>query len=119
VHGPTSSNGTLQDKANRTAAIDATANACETLDMALIEIDKDARRLARAIASDISLYHEDKIVSGIEQDNLFEAMADELEEGRAHYKSRVAASLFEKNFYDRAIVDILVKSKGHVASKVW
>lgn len=119
MHGPTSSNGTLQDKANRTALIDATANACETLTMALIEIDKDARRLARAIASDISLYHEDKIVSGIEQDNLFEAMADELEEGRAHYKSRVAASLFEKNFYDRAIVDILVKSKGHVASKVW
>ena len=87
--------------------------------MALIETDKDARRLARAIASDLSLYNEDKIVEGIEQDNLFDVMAVEIEEGRAHYKSRVSPTLYEKNFYDRAIVDILVRSKGHIKSKVW
>ena len=87
--------------------------------MALIETDKDARRLARAIASDLSLYNEEKIVEGIEKDNLFDVLADEIEEGRAHYKSRVAAQLYERNFYDRAIVDILVKSKGHIKSKVW
>lgn len=87
--------------------------------MALIEADKDARRLARAIASDLSLYNEEKIVEGVEQDNLFETIAEEIEEGRAHYKSRVAPQLYEKNFYDRAIVDILVKSKAHVRSKVW
>jgi hypothetical protein len=87
--------------------------------MALIETDKDARRLARAIASDLSLYNEEKIVEGIERDNLFESLAEEIEEGRAHYKSRVAAQLYERNFYDRAIVDILVKSKGHIKSKVW
>ena len=87
--------------------------------MALIETDKDARRLARAIASDLSLYNEEKIVEGIEKDNLFEAIAEEIEEGRAHYKSRVSPSLYEKNFYDRAIVDILVKSKGHIRSRVW
>ena len=87
--------------------------------MALIEVEKDARRLARAIASDLSLYNEEKIVEGIEGDNLFETLADEIEEGRAHYKGRVAPPLYEKNFYDRAIVDILVKSKGHIKSKVW
>ena len=42
-----------------------------------------AVRLARAIASDISLYNEEKIVKGIEQDNLFDAIKDEIEEGRA------------------------------------
>jgi hypothetical protein len=87
--------------------------------MALIETDKDARRLARAIASDLSLYNEEKIVEGVQKDNLFEAIAEEIEEGRAHYKSRVAHHLYEKNFYDRAIVDILVKSKGHIKSRVW
>jgi len=87
--------------------------------MALIETEKDARRLARAIASDLSLYNEEKIVSGIEQDNLFDAISEEIEEGRAHYKSRVAPELYEKNFYDRAIVDILVKSKGHIKSVAW
>jgi hypothetical protein len=87
--------------------------------MALIETDKDARRLARAIASDLSLYNEEKIVEGIERDNLFQAIAEEIEEGRAHYKSRVAPSLYDRNFYDRAIVDILVKSKGHIKAKLW
>ena len=81
--------------------------------MALIETDKDARRLARAIASDLSLYNEEKIVEGIERDNLFEAIAEEIEEGRAHDKSRVSPDLYQKNIYERAIVDILVKSKGH------
>ena len=87
--------------------------------MALIETDKDARRLARAIASDLSLYNEEKIVVGVEKDTLFETISDEIEEGRAHYKGRVSPVLYEKNFYDRAIVDILVKSKGHIKSKVW
>ena len=87
--------------------------------MALIEQEKDARRLARAIASDLSLYNEEKIVEGVEGDTLFDTLADEIEEGRAHYKGRVSPPLYEKNFYDRAIVDILVKSKGHIKSKVW
>jgi hypothetical protein len=87
--------------------------------MAFIDNDKDARRLARAIASDLSLYNEEKIVEGIERDNLFEAIAEEIEEGRAHYKNRVSPQLYERNFYDRAIVDILVRSKGHIRSKVW
>ena len=33
--------------------------------------------------------------------------------------SRVSPDLYQKNFYDRALVDILVKSKGHIKSKIW
>ena len=87
--------------------------------MALIETEEAARRLARAIASDLSLYNEEKIVEGIQKDTLFTVLADELEEGRALFKSRVSPELFNKNFYDRAIIDILVRSKGHVQSKMW
>jgi hypothetical protein len=87
--------------------------------MALIETDDAARRLARAIASDLSLYNEEKIVRGIEGDNLFEAIAEEIEEGRALFKSRVAPELFAKGFYDRALIDIIVRYKGHVQSKMW
>lgn len=79
-----------------------------------------AHRLARAIASDISLYNEQKIVKGIEQDNLFEVLKDELQEGRELYKSRVSAELYSNtNFFERAIVDIVVRSKAHVKSKIW
>ena len=87
--------------------------------MALIETEEAARRLARAIASDLSLYNEEKIVQGVQGDNLFDVLSDEIEEGRALFKSRVAQELYAKNFYDRAIVDILVRSKGHVQSKLW
>lgn len=87
--------------------------------MPLIDTEEPARRLARAIASDLSLYNEDKIVQGIQNDDLFNALAEEIEEGRALYKSRVAPELYQKNFYDRALVDILVKSKGHIKSRVW
>lgn len=79
-----------------------------------------AMRLARAIASDISLYNEQKIVKGIEQDNLFEVLKEELEEGRQLYKSRVSQEIFTtKNFFERAINDIVLRSKAHVKSKIW
>ena len=87
--------------------------------MPLIETEEAARRLARAIASDLSLYNEDKIVQGVKEDNLFDLLVEEIEEGRALYKSRVAPQLHSKNYYDRALIDILVKSKGHVPSPLW
>ncbi|EYF08948.1 hypothetical protein [Chondromyces apiculatus] len=87
--------------------------------MPLIDTEEAARRLARAIASDLSLYNEEKIVQGVQQDDLFNVLSEEIEEGRALYKSRVLPDLYQKNFYDRAIVDILIKSKSHVKSKMW
>ncbi len=58
-------------------------------------------------------------MEGVVGDNLFDVLADEIEEGRALFKSRVAPELYRKNFYDRAIIDILVRSKGHVQSPIW
>jgi hypothetical protein len=87
--------------------------------MPLIETEEAARRLARAIASDVSLYNEEKIVRGLENDSLFDELNEEIEEGRALYKSRVSPDLYHRNFYDRALVDILIRSKGHVKSKIW
>jgi hypothetical protein len=85
----------------------------------LIDNSKRARQLARAIASDLTLYNEAKILEGIENDNLFEIMSDEIEEGRELFKSRVTPDIYDQNIYDRAIVDVLIKSKGHVKSKIW
>lgn len=88
--------------------------------MALIDTPELAIRLARAIASDISLYNEAKIVAGLQNDNLFESIEPELAEGRELYRSRVSADLFARsNFFDRAVVDILVKGKGHLKTRIW
>lgn len=87
--------------------------------MRVIETEEAARRLARAIASDLSLYNEEKILEGLQADNLYEALAEEIEEGRELYRGRVTPDLFEKNYYDRAIIDLLIKSKGHIKCKLW
>jgi hypothetical protein len=85
----------------------------------LIDNPQRARQLARAIASDLTLYHEAKILDGITHDSLFDVMREEIEEGRALFKSRVTTDIFAQNIYDRAIVDVLIKSKGHLKSKIW
>jgi hypothetical protein len=85
----------------------------------LIDNSDRARRLARAIASDLTLYNEAKIVQGIQNDSLFEVMRDEIEEGRALFKSRVTSEIYGMNIYERALVDVMLKSKGHVKSKIW
>lgn len=85
----------------------------------VIDNPKRARQLARAIASDLTLYHEAKILDGIANDSLFDVMKEEIEEGRELFRSRVTPDIFEQNIYDRALVDVLVKSKGHVKSKIW
>jgi hypothetical protein len=86
----------------------------------LIDTPDRALRLARTIASDISLYNEEKIVRGLTEDKLFTELRDEIEEGRELYRTRVVPELYERtNFFDRAVVDIILKSKGHVKSKIW
>ncbi|MBP9114637.1 MAG: hypothetical protein KBF88_17600 [Polyangiaceae bacterium] len=87
--------------------------------MAIKKTEEEARRFARAIASDLSLYNTEKIEKGIKEDSLFETLAEEIEEGRSHFKKEVIPELYGKNFYDRAIVDIVLRSKAHLPSKIW
>jgi hypothetical protein len=87
--------------------------------MALIDKPERARQLARAIASDLSMYHEKKLIEGIERDTLFDVMRDEIEEGRALYKSRVTPEVYSMGIYDRALVDMLLKPRGQVRSRIW
>jgi hypothetical protein len=85
----------------------------------LIDKLERARQLARAIASDLTLYHEAKVVEGIQKDTLFDVMKGEIEEGRTLFKSRVVPEIVALNLYERALVDVMLKAKGHVKSKIW
>ena len=88
--------------------------------MALITAPEKALRLARAIASDISLYNEERIDESIVNDTFFESLADELDEGRQLYKRRIEPGLYSStNFFDHALVDVILCSKGHLKSKIW
>ncbi len=81
---------------------------------------KKATQLARAIASDISIYNTDSIAEALKQDNLFEALADELEEGRSLFHARVSAEIAQNtNIFEKAIIDIIVASRAHVKTPIW
>ena len=88
--------------------------------MAFITSPEAAARLARTILSDIALYNKEKVKEGIKNDNLFEVLEKELKEGLDLYNSKVDPGLLKKtNFFNKAIVDILVKRSGDVESEIW
>ncbi len=85
-----------------------------------IEDPDKARRLARTIVSDIALYNREEIRKGIRNDNVFELLDVELERGRKLYISRVSPEIQkQKNFYNQAIVDVLIKQYGNTESDIW
>lgn len=79
-----------------------------------------AIRLARAILSDVMLYNEDKVRAGIERDDVFDRLSEEIAEARAYFATRVDPDLAHKsNAFDRALVDVLVYRSRGVRSRIW
>ena len=79
-----------------------------------------ARRLARLIVGDIVLYNQEKITEGIKHDTLFQVMERELAEGRRYYEKNVdPAVAVQTDYYNLAVVDILVRGRGDVQSEIW
>ena len=87
--------------------------------MALIDSEAAAERLARASASDILAYHEAELEQGIRDDNVFEVLAGPIAEHRKVFMSRVGAELASRGIFERALVDTLFLSKGHIPSPMW
>jgi|YelNatPaOPRAMG01_1025707.scaffolds.fasta_scaffold01084_32 hypothetical protein len=92
--------------------------------MPLIGNESEAKRLARAIASDLALYNQEKVKQGIENDTFYEVMKDEIEEGRELFISRLSPELKGNKsilqLYERAIADVIIKLAGQrIRSKIW
>ena len=87
--------------------------------MNLIDNPEQARRLARAIISDVAIYNREKVEEGIKNDTIFELLSDQLEEGRQHFITRVVPDLAASNIFELAIVDVLIKRSGKIESSIW
>ena len=87
--------------------------------MSMIDNPDLAKRLARAILSDVAMYNPEKVEKGIKDDNIFDVLKDELEEGRQHFYSRVSPDLNADGIYDIAVVDVLIKRAGKIESSIW
>ena len=88
--------------------------------MRLITSQEEAKRLARTILSDIALYNQAKVKEGIERDSLFDVLSDELAEGRKYYESMVDPAVREStNFFNEAVVDVMLRQGGKHKSDIW
>jgi hypothetical protein len=88
--------------------------------MPLISTHEQAKRLARTILSDILLYNQAKVKEGIEKDSLFDVLSEELAEGRKYYESMVETALRNStNYFNEAIIDVLLKQGGKHKSDIW
>ena len=88
--------------------------------MRVIKKPDEARRLARTILSDILLYNQAKVKEGIEKDSLFDVLTEELAEGRKYYEGMVDEEIRgASNYFNEAVVDVLIKQGGKIKSDIW
>jgi hypothetical protein len=88
--------------------------------MGVVKDTDVARRIARAVVSDIALYNAKKVEEGVRNDTLFDLLKAEIEEGQGYYQSRVDPEIEKStNYFDQALVDVLLKPTGHIPSKIW
>jgi hypothetical protein len=99
---------------------DPVAN-CALMAAQLIDNERRAMQKARAIASDIYLYNKAKIEEALKTDTFFddEELSDLITEGRELFRAGVTPDMFKKNFYDRAIVDRVIKPMAALKTPIW
>ena len=79
-----------------------------------------AARLARAMASDIAIYNQEKIQRGIETDRLFEEIEDDIREGLQMWRSKVSEEIVDgTNLLQKAFVDVIFAGSAHIKSPIF
>ncbi len=79
-----------------------------------------AMRYARYIVQDIGMYNKKKVEDAIQSDSFFDDLSDLFSEGREQYESQVDPEILKTtNYFDRAIIDVLLYRKRHLSSPIW
>jgi hypothetical protein len=88
--------------------------------MAVIRTEKEARELAKKIANDIVFYNTDRVIEGIINDNLFELLDKEINEGRDIFLSQVSPDIPGiETMFDRVFVDVILEEGKNIKSRIW
>lgn len=83
------------------------------------ELDQ-AGRLARAMASDIAIYNQEKIRKGLETDRLFEELEDDLREAFKLWESKIHPEIVKStNLLHAAIIDQIFAPHGSVHTPIF
>ncbi len=79
-----------------------------------------AMRYARYIVQDIEMYNKKKVEEGLRNDTFFQDMKDLFAEGKEQYEGQVTPEILEStNFFERAIVDVILYRKKHLDTPIW
>jgi predicted Zn finger-like uncharacterized protein len=86
-----------------------------SLQAELTEVQVKARRLARIIVSDISLYSQAKVEQGVREGTFYALLADDIREGELLYRQRVSESVRETTSYlSDAFEDLIAKKRAEL-----
>jgi len=78
--------------------------------------EKDAKRLANIIVSDIMIYNEKKVEKGLQNGTFYEILEDDIREGTALYESRVSSKILaEKDYLKEAFADFVSKKTASLS----
>ena len=76
--------------------------------------------MARVLFSDIVTYSGEQVRIGLEKDDLFERLQDEIERARIFYNFRVDPALpGAAQIFNFALVDVLVAGNRRVSTFIW
>jgi hypothetical protein len=71
-----------------------------------------AARLARTIVADIALYNPEEVNRGVKEGSLRELLAKDLDDGKKHYKTKVAAEIqAQVDYFEVAIAGLIARKK--------
>ncbi|MBE0599181.1 MAG: zinc-ribbon domain-containing protein [Desulfuromonadales bacterium] len=86
----------------------------EELEGASRDTDERNRRIARMIAADIALYHQDKLEDGIRTGNVFALLEAEITEGERIFGERQATSGGSGSLVRQALEELVVRRRNEL-----
>ncbi len=79
-----------------------------------------ALRYAKTIASDMVEYNKDALLKSLKEDNVWEALEEQVQQGREEFNARVTPEIAAMNIYERALVEVLLhRMKDRVKTPIW
>ncbi len=93
----------------------------EGIEMARLYDDPGrALRYAKTIASDMVEYNKDALLKALKEDNVWEALEEQIRIGREEFNARVTPEIAQSNIYERALVEVLLyRMKDRLRSPIW
>ncbi len=88
--------------------------------MPLVSDPIRAKRMARVLFSDLVAYAGEELRVGLEKDDLFDRLGDEIDRARTFYEQNVDPTMpGSSRIFNFALVDVLIAKSRRVNTHIW